>query len=263
LHVVKQPQTSNNSQGADRLRMQQEATASASGTLLQNNEIQRVPAESKGLPFSQFPMAGQNCAAIGSDSCQQGEDAQRRTLHNNSVLDAKSLGEGINQNRSTEGEDAYRVEWVGDKLQVTGGKTYYQSCSVRGVLYKLHDYALFRPETPNVPPYIARLQILWEDDDTGSKWARVNWCYYPNDIPQVVHRPTPAEKDEVYESNHGDNNLVGSIQGPCQVLSSEKYREEIEKRMALLKGGHEITAFHPVFLCKWLYDAQKGIFRPV
>lgn len=263
LHDVKQPQTSSNSQGADRLRLQQEA--GASGTLLQDNEIQRVPAESKGLPFSQFPMAGQNCAAIGSDSCQQGEDAQWRTLHKNSVLDAKSLCEGINQNRSTDGEpeDAYRVEWVGDKLQVTDGKTYYHSCSVRGVLYKLHDYALFRPETPNVPPYIARLQILWEDDDTGSKWVRVNWCYYPNDIPQMVCRPTPPEKDEVYESNHGDNNLVGSIQGPCQVLSSEKYTEEIEKRMALLKGGHEITAFHPVFLCKWFYDAQKGNFHSV
>lgn len=261
LHVVKQPQTSSNSQGADRLRMQQEA--SASETLLQNNEIQRVPAETKGLPFSEFPMAGQNRAAIGSDSCQQGEDAQRRTLHKNSVLDAKSLSEGINQNRSTEGEDAYRVEWVGDKLQVTGGKTYYQSCSVRGVLYKLHDYALFRPETPNVPPYIARLQILWEDDDTGSKWVRVNWCYYPNDIPQMVRRPTPPEKDEVYESNHGDNNLVGSIQGPCQVLPSENYKEEIEKRMTLLKGGHEVPAFHPVFLCKWFYDAQKGNFHSV
>lgn len=261
LHVVKQPQTSSNSQGADRLTMQQEA--SASETLLQNNEIQRVAAESEGFPFSQLPNTGQNCADIGSDSCQQGEDAQRRTLHKSSVLDAKSLREGIDQNISTEGEDAYRVEWVGDKLQVTGGKTYYQSCSVRGVIYKLHDYALFRPETPNVPPYIARLQLLWEDDDTGSKWARVNWCYYPNDIPQVVHRPTPPEKDEVYESNHGDNNLVGSIQGPCQVLSSEKHKEEIEKRMALLKGGHEITAFHPVFLCKWFYDAQKGIFQSV
>lgn len=260
LHVVKQPQTSSNSQGADRLTMQQEA--SASETLLQNNEVQRVPAESKGFPFSQLPISGQNCADIGGDSCQQGEDAQRRTLHKNSVRDAKALREGIDQNISTEGEDAYRVEWVGDKLQVTGGKSYYQSCSVRGVIYKLRDYALFRPETPNVPPYIARLQLLWEDDDTGSKWARVNWCYYPNDIP-VVHRPTPPEKDEVYESNHGDNNLVGSIQGPCQVLSSEKHKEEIEKRNALLKGGHEITAFQPVFLCKWFYDAQKGIFQPV
>ncbi|KAH9315155.1 hypothetical protein KI387_023782, partial [Taxus chinensis] len=91
--------------------------------------------------------------------------------------------------------------------------------------------------------------VLWEDDDTGSKCVRVNWLYSPTDIPEVVGRPTTPEKDEVYESNHGDNNLVGSIQGPCQVLSSEKYRDEIEKRRELLKGGPEIGAFHPIFLC--------------
>ena len=54
----------------------------------------------------------------------------------------------------------------------------------------------------------------------------------------------------VYESHHGDNKLVGSTEGPYQVLPSEKHKQEIENRMTLLKGGHEITAFHHIYLCK-------------
>jgi hypothetical protein len=43
-------------------RMQQEQEASACRNLLQNKETNRVPTESKVLPFPQLPMVGQNCA---------------------------------------------------------------------------------------------------------------------------------------------------------------------------------------------------------
>eukprot|EP00252_Welwitschia_mirabilis_P016267 TRINITY_DN3588_c0_g3_i1.p1 TRINITY_DN3588_c0_g3~~TRINITY_DN3588_c0_g3_i1.p1 ORF type:complete len:455 (+),score=112.63 TRINITY_DN3588_c0_g3_i1:58-1365(+) len=191
---------------------------------------------------------------------QNGERSEKRMKEKGISLNPNSSSEGIPENGSKE-EDAYHVEWVGEMLQTKEGRTYYQACSVRGTLYKLHDYALFRPETPNVPPYIARLQLLWEDDNTKSKWVQVNWCYYPSNIPQGVALPTAPEKVEVYESNHGDTNLVGSIQGPCQVLSLEKYQEEISRRNTL-KGSSAVDTLHPLFLCKWFYDAPKGNFHP-
>ncbi|KAL3693112.1 hypothetical protein R1sor_006763 [Riccia sorocarpa] len=100
------------------------------------------------------------------------------------------------------------MEWVGDSISSIEGKTYYKSCRVGGHTYHLADCALFRPETPDVPPYIARLQALWEDLSTSHKWVRVSWCYYPSDIPITMGRPGRVEPDEVYESNHCDNNLV-------------------------------------------------------
>ncbi|OAE33108.1 hypothetical protein AXG93_862s1000 [Marchantia polymorpha subsp. ruderalis] len=155
------------------------------------------------------------------------------------------------------------MEWVGESTRTTEGKTYYKSCRVGGLTYHLSDCALFRPETPDVPPYIARLQVLWEDLSTSHKWVRVSWCYYPTDIPLAMGRPGRAEPDEVYESNHCDNNLVGSIQGPCFVLPPKKYRMELERRKELQKRGGSRDAHPPVFLSRWLYDAPKGIFKPV
>jgi hypothetical protein len=52
---------------------------------------------------------------------------------------------------------------------------------------------------------------------------------------------------QVYESNHSDNNLVGSIHGPCQVLPPIQYQQEIERQ---LKETSE--ALPPVFLCRYV-----------
>ncbi|KAJ7549866.1 hypothetical protein O6H91_07G072500 [Diphasiastrum complanatum] len=157
--------------------------------------------------------------------------------------------------------DAISVEWAGDMLQLIEEKAYYAACRVGGCTFKLNDCALFRPETPDIPPYIARIQVLWEDIATGSKWVRVNWCYYPNDIPTIAGCPEKPEEDEVYESNHCDNNLVGSIQGPCKVLSPQMFYIETERRMKLRNSGVSTSNHDPIFLCRWLYDAPKGIFR--
>jgi len=35
------------------------------------------------------------------------------------------------------------VEWIGNVIQVLDGKSFYQSCRVNGVMYKLQDHALF------------------------------------------------------------------------------------------------------------------------
>ncbi|GBG79250.1 hypothetical protein CBR_g29301 [Chara braunii] len=55
-------------------------------------------------------------------------------------------------------DEAPEMEWFGKPLATRDGKTYYAGCLVGGRLYRVHDCALFRPETTGVPPYIARLQ---------------------------------------------------------------------------------------------------------
>ncbi|KAH9547518.1 hypothetical protein CY35_11G037900 [Sphagnum magellanicum] len=148
------------------------------------------------------------------------------------------------------------VEWVGSVVNISQGNVYYAACSVAGVTMRLQDCALFRPESPQDPPYIARLQALWEEKSTGAKWVKVNWCYYPSDLPMETGRPASENENEVYESNHSDNNLVGSIHGPCQVLPPLQYQQEIERRA---KGTSE--GLPPIFLCRWFYDAPRGVFR--
>jgi hypothetical protein len=61
---------------------------------------------------------------------------------------------------------------------------------------------------------------------------------------------------QVYESNHSDNNLVGSIHGPCQVLPPIQYQQEIERQ-----SKETSEALPPVFLCRWFYDAPRGLFH--
>jgi len=51
------------------------------------------------------------------------------------------------------------VEWVGSVVNISQGNVYYAACSVAGVTMRLQDCALFRPESPQDPPYIARLQV--------------------------------------------------------------------------------------------------------
>ncbi|CAM6092212.1 unnamed protein product [Calypogeia fissa] len=155
------------------------------------------------------------------------------------------------------------MEWVGESIRKAEGKLYYRACSVGGITFSVSDCALFRPETPDVPPYIARLQVLWEDIATGHKWVRVSWCYYPTDIPLAMGRPGTTAADEVYESNHCDNNLVGSIQGPCFVLPPLKFIEEKERRRTLKQRGDPVEELPPIFLSRWMYDAPKGVFRPL
>lgn len=148
------------------------------------------------------------------------------------------------------------VEWVGPVVSTSQDKLYYSACSVGGETIRLQDTAFFRPEALDVPPYIARLQALWEDKSSRQKWVKVNWCYYPSDLPVNMGRPVVSDPREVYESNHSDNNLVGSIQGPCLVLSPLQYQEEMERRS---KNTTEDPM--PLFLCQWFYDAPRGLFR--
>ncbi|KAE9456467.1 hypothetical protein C3L33_11554, partial [Rhododendron williamsianum] len=87
------------------------------------------------------------------------------------------------------------VDWIGDVLRIVDEKTYYESCCINGVVYKVQDYALCRSIKDNLMP--SKLQAMWEDNKTRSKWVFVNRCYFPNDLPEAVGRPCSPESNEL------------------------------------------------------------------
>ncbi|KAL7217887.1 hypothetical protein ACSBR2_011171 [Camellia fascicularis] len=154
-------------------------------------------------------------------------------------------------------DGSHDVDWIGDILQVVDEKTYYQSCCINGVVYEVQDHALFHSKNDKLMP--SKLQAMWEDNKTRSKWVIINRCYFPDDLPEAVGRPCYPESNEVYESNHGSTIMAGLIRGPCEVLPPGKFIEENERRSRLGTGAND----QPLFLCKWFYDESKGVFRDV
>jgi hypothetical protein len=59
---------------------------------------------------------------------------------------------------------------------------------------------------------------------------------------------------QVYESNHSDNNLVGSIHGPCQVLPPIQYQQEIERQ-----SKETSEALPPVFLGRYVVSPREPL----
>ncbi|XP_008798852.3 uncharacterized protein LOC103713628 [Phoenix dactylifera] len=111
--------------------------------------------------------------------------------------------------------DLHAVDWVGDILQVVDEKTYYQYCRINGILYKLQDHVLIASTCQKFVP--SKLQSLWEDNKSGSKWATVDLYYFPNDLAGTVSQPSTTENSEVYASNNKKTIMAGSINGPCEV----------------------------------------------
>ncbi|XVF70752.1 hypothetical protein PTKIN_Ptkin11bG0188000 [Pterospermum kingtungense] len=153
----------------------------------------------------------------------------------------------------------HSVEWTGEVLQVADGKKFYQSCCIDGITYKVQDHALVHSGQDKLIP--SKLQAMWEDDKTGSKWVVVKRCYFPSDLPEAVAHPRALESSEVYESNNDSTVMASSIQGPCEVLPAAKFKEESERRSQL--GAESNEGLRAIFLCKWLYDEFKGSFQPI
>ncbi|XP_043692726.1 uncharacterized protein LOC122643145 isoform X2 [Telopea speciosissima] len=170
-------------------------------------------------------------------------------------IEASDVENGARDCNISPFHDLHGVDWVGDITHVVDEKSFYQSCRVNGVVYKLQDHALFYSSNDNLRP--SKLQALWEDNKTRKKWATVKPCH----LPEVVGWPCSPEDSEVYESNHDSTVMAGLIQGPCQVLPPNKFKEESERRSHLPRGAND--GLQPVFLCKWFYDESKGLFRAV
>lgn len=196
----------------------------------------------------------------GTSDCNLTYDIKR---DDQDVAQASSVGTsgtsaGAKEPTGFSSDGLHDVQWIGDVLRVVEEKTFYQSCCINGVSYKVLDHALFHSSNDKLIPF--KLQGMWEDSKTRSKWVMANQCYFPSDLPEVVGRPSAPESNEVYESNHDSAITAGLIQGPCEVLPPDKFKEESERRTLL--GTEANDGLWPIFLCKWFYDKFNGLFQP-
>lgn len=170
-----------------------------------------------------------------------------------------SASSEVTNHAKVSSDSLHDFEWIGNVIQAGEEKKLYQSCCIGGVTYKVHDHALFHLSSDKVVP--SKLQAMWEDVKSGSKFVDIRRCYFPGDLPETVGRPYTPESNEVYESNNTITVLANLIRGPCGVLPITKFEEESAKRSLL--GAEETKGLRPIFLCKWLYDEWKGSFQPV
>lgn len=151
----------------------------------------------------------------------------------------------------------HNAYWIGDIARVADQKKFFQSCCINGVAYKVQDYALFRSSNGKLTPL--KIQGMWEECRTGSKWLIVHKCYFPDDLPKEVGRPGAPQSNEVYESTHDSNVMATVIQGLCEVLPFRKFGEETERRN---QGPQTNDRTGPVFVRNWFYDESKRAFCP-
>ncbi|GAB2279853.1 hypothetical protein Dimus_014491 [Dionaea muscipula] len=149
---------------------------------------------------------------------------------------------------SRESEDKSQdAEWIGDIHSVDDEKEFYQSCSISGVLYNIQDYALFQLGSEKLVP--SKIQAMWEDRQTSSRWVNVNRCYFPTDLPDSVGCPCAPENNEVYESNHDMTLNASSIQGPCEVVAPYKFGDNNRQSN---HGTRVQNGQQPMFICKYV-----------
>ncbi|XP_022753088.1 uncharacterized protein LOC111301573 [Durio zibethinus] len=248
-----------------------------------SNTISNKVDHSQPLHNSQDNQTGQqNCAEVPLNNCHdessgvkdlekgflKGDiDCSIRSNQNEqdaAVAQVNSIGNSgatieISRHPEFSSDGLHTVEWTGDVFQVADGKKFYQSCCIDGITYKVHDHALVHSGQDKLIP--SKLQAMWEDGKTGSKWVVVKRCYFPSDLPEAVAHPCNPESCEVYESNNDSTVMASLIQGPCEVLPAAKFEEERERRSQIGIAANE--GLRAIFLCKWLYDEFKGSFQPI
>ncbi|KAL2495868.1 uncharacterized protein Fot_39785 [Forsythia ovata] len=166
---------------------------------------------------------------------------------------------GVTEHYISATDGLHAVYWAGDTMKVVDKKTYYQSCYINGHMYKVQDYVLIRFDSDRLIP--SKLQAMWEDSNTRVKWVTVNRCYFPDDLPEAVGRPCGLESSEVCVSNRDSTLMAGLIQSPCEVLPPRKFAEESERRTHLRPQSND--RLPRLYLCKWIYDESKGLFRDI
>ncbi|EHA8591105.1 hypothetical protein COCNU_scaffold033573G000010 [Cocos nucifera] len=178
-----QSQVSGGSQVGNGVKMPSSAEAFA----IQQQEISKLFDNELNEPFSKKETsenkAGSNTRLDDGDNFQ---------ATSNGTLD---YGDEARDCRRFFLPDLHAVDWVGNILQVVDEKTYYQSCRINGVLYKLQDYVLIASTCQKFAP--SKLQSLWEDNKSRSKWATVDLYYFPNDLAEIVSQPSTPENSEI------------------------------------------------------------------
>ncbi|XP_073312921.1 uncharacterized protein [Primulina huaijiensis] len=257
---------------------------STSGSVLSANSVAEKTCGEKVVEINPNPPSKCEMVPHSSDNFQVIVNAQdgnkdkpnaeakylKKSLQNNlTVMGSNQLNEQevlVNNSANIYGDTwvinqdmshLHAVNWVGDPLQILDEKIYYSSCCINGHVYKAMDHVLIRFDNEKLVP--SRLQAMWEDNNNTTKWATVNRCYFPGDLPAAVGRPCGLESCEVYESSCGRALMAGLIESPCLVLPPRKFSEESERRTV---SGMQ-HRFPPLYLCKWIYDEAKGLFRDI
>lgn len=91
----------------------------------------------------------------GHASNDEAKRDEQGTLHTNHVKVSET--NLPNEQNVTLSDGLHQVYWIGDILNVVEEKTFYQSCSINGVVYKVHDHALFRLQSNMLTPF--KLQV--------------------------------------------------------------------------------------------------------
>lgn len=190
---------------------------------------------------------------------ESGHSAGNKEEQGDSVKTSETSLTVVSNHEDPPSSSMHQVEWIGDMVKEVDGKTYYQSCSINGTVYKAKDYALF--SSPGNKYLPNKLQVMWEDGKTTKKWITVTRCFFAEDLPEGVGRPCAPESNEVYESNHETTLAAGLIHGPCEVLPPSKFAEESVVRTRSRARSSDRSK--PLFLCKWFYDETKRLFRDV
>ncbi|KAJ6775961.1 RING/FYVE/PHD ZINC FINGER SUPERFAMILY PROTEIN [Salix koriyanagi] len=151
--------------------------------------------------------------------------------------------------KKSEQDYVHSVEWIGNEIKVADGKTFYKSCCINGVSYKVQDHALFHSSNGKLTP--SKLQDMWEEIETGSKWVLVSQCYFPGDLPAAVGHPCAPESNEVYESNHVSSVMASLIEGPCEVFPPNNFKEMSERQNQLATEANSGSV--PVYICKYVF----------
>ncbi|XP_072982449.1 uncharacterized protein [Typha latifolia] len=224
-----------------------ESSLEASGN--QMNNIRKKSIDELRESFS-----GQEASKHTGDVTRLDDGDEHRAI-SNGALDCKDEAKDCSRPSLS---DLNTVDWVGDAVKVVDGRTYYKSCHINHILYKLQDHVLIASEGRKFIP--SKLRSLWEDNESASKWADVSPYYLPTDLPQAVSQPSGTEDSEVYALSNQRTIMAASICGPCEVLFIDKFQEESERRKQLVDTNN---CLHPIYVCKWKYDESKGILEPV
>lgn len=116
------------------------------------------------IPSKQYPETHITVSELGKSCAEDflehktGDDVNKDN-HGASINHVETTGTCIGPEEHGESLSGslHDVDWIGDIVQVVDGKTYYQSCSMSGVLYKVQDHALFRLNNNILTPF--KLQV--------------------------------------------------------------------------------------------------------
>ncbi|KAL2926419.1 Protein spire-like protein 2 [Bienertia sinuspersici] len=200
-----------------------------------NQTIDRIQGEKDDKPKSENHPNNTTGAAVEASSLATAKASSDRPQQVKTQINSEDWLISITEPKSQAVEELavasesglHDVEWIGDADKVVDRKMFFSSCRINGIVYQVQKYALLPSKDGKLIPM--KLQAMWEDSQTSSKWVLVHKCYCPDDLPEEVGQPDAPQSNEIYESTHDSYMLAGFVRGPCEVLPFRMFGEETEK----------------------------------